>query len=47
MTKARRYAENTDGNKIEGYFMDAATLLKNLSFSTGKVALVVSALVVI
>jgi carboxymethylenebutenolidase len=38
--EGRAMQKTLDGNKIEGDFMDAATLLKNHSFSTGKVGMV-------
>ena len=38
--EGRAMQKNLDGNKIEGDFMDAATLLKNHELSTGKVGMV-------
>ncbi|MGO2354363.1 MAG: dienelactone hydrolase family protein [Marinomonas foliarum] len=38
--EGRAMQKTMDGNKIEGDFMDAASLLKNHSFSTGKVGMV-------
>ncbi|NVK73581.1 MAG: dienelactone hydrolase family protein [Oceanospirillaceae bacterium] len=38
--EGRAMQKTLDGNKIEGDFMDAATLLKNHEFTTGKVGMV-------
>ena len=38
--EGRAMQKTLDGSKIEGDFMDAATLLKNHAFSTGKVGMV-------